>query len=122
MARRKARVLAVGKSQHTAGKQTATKRFPARTSAGKSTRVVKKKRPFMTELELSKLGDGHIAYIREMTSKEAKQLYPSIQGLPKGINLFALHGADGTPLALTDSLHAALGHAQEGELEIASVH
>lgn len=78
--------------------------------------------PFMTEIELARLGGGHIAYIREMTSDEAKRMYPSVEGLPKGINLFALHGADGTPIALTDSLQAALGHAIDGELEVASVH
>lgn len=78
--------------------------------------------PFMSEVDLARLGGGSIAYIREMTSDEAKRMYPSIEGLPKGINLFALHGADGTPIALTDSLQAALGHAIDGELEVASVH
>lgn len=78
--------------------------------------------PFISEVDLARLGGGHIAYIREMTSDEAKRMYPSIEGLPKGINLFALHGADGTPIALTDSLQAALGHAIDGELEVASVH
>ena len=36
-------------------------------------------------------------------------MFPAIEGLPKGINLFALHAADGTPLALTDSHQAAVG-------------
>ena len=35
---------------------------------------------------------------------------------------FALHAADGTPLALTDSRQAAVGHAMGDELEIASLH
>ena len=39
-----------------------------------------------------------------------------------GFNLFALHAADGTPLALTDSRQAAVGHAMGDELEIASLH
>jgi hypothetical protein len=76
----------------------------------------------MTEAELARLGGGQIAYIRELTSAEARRLFPSIQGLPRGINLYALHGADGTPIALTDSRQAAVGHAVDGELEVASVH
>ena len=33
-----------------------------------------------------------------------------------------LHAADGTPLVLTDSRQAAIGHAMGDELEIASIH
>jgi hypothetical protein len=78
--------------------------------------------PLMSMSELAKLGGGKVAYIRMMTSDEAKQMFPAIEGLPAGINLFALHAADGTPLALTDSHQAAVGHALGDELEIASVH
>ncbi len=77
---------------------------------------------FMSESELAELGDGQIAYIRELSSAQARRLFPRIEGLPRGINLYALHGADGTPIALTDSRQAAVGHAVEGELEVASVH
>ena len=76
----------------------------------------------MSESELANLGDGQIAYIRQMSPSEAKRLFPGVKGLPRGIVLFSLHGADGTPIALTDSRQAALGHAVEGELEVASVH
>ena len=77
---------------------------------------------FMSEHELARLGDGKVAYIKTMTADEARKAFPSIEGLPKGINLFALHGADGTPLALTDSRSAALGHAMGDELEIIPIH
>ena len=77
---------------------------------------------FMTPDELARLGDGKVAYIKIMTSDEARKAFPSIEGLPQGINLFALHGADGTPLALTDSRQAALGHALGDELEISPIH
>ncbi len=72
--------------------------------------------------ELAALGDGEVAYIRELTSEEAEVMFPSIEGIPSGINLFTLYAADGTPLALTDSLSAALAHAMEDDLEIATVH
>lgn len=76
----------------------------------------------MSESDLANLGEGQIAYIRQMTSSQARRLFPGVQGLPRGINLFSLHSADGTPIALTDSRQAALGHAVEGELEVASLH
>jgi hypothetical protein len=77
----------------------------------------------MSQLELAALGGGKIAYIKMLSSDEAKQLYPTIDGeVPNGINLYALQAADGTPIALTDSLQAAMGHALGDDLQIASVH
>lgn len=78
--------------------------------------------PPMSMGELAKLGGGKVAYIKMMTHDEAKELFPAVEGLPAGIDLFALHAADGTPLVLTDSRQAAIGHALGDELEIASVH
>lgn len=78
--------------------------------------------PVMSEIELARLGGGQVAYIKTMSSDEALKMFPAIEGLPQGINLYALHGADGTPLAITDTRQAALSHAMDGELEIASVH
>lgn len=73
----------------------------------------------MSEIELAHLGGGEIAYIKTLSSDEATRMFPMVEGLPKGINLFSLHAADGTPIALTDTLQAAMGHAVEGDLEIA---
>lgn len=78
--------------------------------------------PIMSQLELQRLGDGQVAYIRMLTTSQAKAMFPAVDGLPKGVELFALHAADGTPIALTDSRQAAIGHARDGELEVASVH
>jgi hypothetical protein len=72
--------------------------------------------------ELARLGGGELAYIKELTSDEAGKLFPKIKGIPKGINLYALHAADGTPIALTDTLQAAIGHAIEDDLTVSSVH
>jgi hypothetical protein len=76
----------------------------------------------MSPSEFAELGGGRVAYIKTLTSDEAHRMYPAIEGLPDGINLYALHAADGTPLALTDSMQAALGHALGDELVIASIH
>jgi hypothetical protein len=78
--------------------------------------------PVMSQRELAKLGGGQVAYIKVMTSDQAHKLYPAVKGLPRGISLFALHAADGTPIALTDSRQAAIGQAMGDELEIASLH
>jgi hypothetical protein len=78
--------------------------------------------PVMSEIELARLGGGQVAYIKTLSSDEALRMFPAIEDLPRGINLFALHAADGTPIALTDTRQAALSHAMDGELEIASVH
>ncbi len=43
-------------------------------------------------------------------------------GLPEGIDLYALVGADGTPLGLTDSRDSAIASAITNDLEPVSVH
>jgi len=78
--------------------------------------------PVMSQIELARLGGGHVAYIKTLSSDDAKRMFPAIEGLPPGINLYALHAADGTPIALTDTRQAALSHAMDGELEVASLH
>src|SRR4029079_19382569 len=76
----------------------------------------------MTEHELATLGGGVVAYIKTLTADEASRMFPTIEGLPKGINLFSPHAAARTPPALTDTRQAAIGHAIDDDLEIASVH
>jgi len=78
--------------------------------------------PAISMSDLAQLGGGKIAYIKVLTTLEAKEFFPAIEGIPPGINVYALHAADGTPLALTDSHQAAVGHAMGNELEIASLH
>jgi hypothetical protein len=75
----------------------------------------------MSERELAALGGGKIAYIKVMSSDEAKRVYPSVDDLPSGIQLYALHAADGSPIALTDSLQAAMGHAIGDDLQVTSI-
>lgn len=79
-------------------------------------------RPVMSELELARLGGGEVAYIKTMSSDEALEMFPTVENMPRGINLFALYAADGTPIVLTDTRQLALSHAMDGELEIATVH
>jgi len=72
--------------------------------------------------ELANLGEGEFAYITEISSADAGRLFAALEGIPEGVMLYALHSADGTPLALTDSLSAAQAQAFEDDLELATVH
>ena len=92
------------------------------TKAGRGRKAKSTAPSIMSMSELAQLGGGKIAYIKVMTADQAKQMFPAVEGIPTGISLYALHAADGTPIALTDSRHAALGHAMGDELEIASLH
>jgi hypothetical protein len=79
-------------------------------------------RALMTRSELALLGDGEVAYIKQLDSDAAERLFPALSDAPKDIDLFAVLGADGTPLALTDSRHAAIANAIEHDLVPVSVH
>lgn len=78
--------------------------------------------PCMTELELARIGVGHVAYLVVLTAKQARKAYPNIDGLPRGGMVFALRSADGDTIALTDTRTGALNHAVEGELYVQAVH
>ena len=53
-------------------------------------------KPLMSLSELAQLGGGKVAYIKVMSHDEAKELFPAVENLPEGINLYSLHAADGT--------------------------
>ncbi|MEO1609883.1 MAG: DUF1150 family protein, partial [Pseudomonadota bacterium] len=56
----------------------------------------------MSDREFAELGEGRWAYIKALTAEEAQAAYPSIEELPEGVHIYALHSADGSPIALTD--------------------
>jgi hypothetical protein len=72
--------------------------------------------------ELALLGDGEVAYIKQLDLDAAERLFPTLNDAPAGIRLYAVLGADGTPLALTDSRSAAIANAIENDLVPVSVH
>lgn len=76
----------------------------------------------LTAEQFAHLGDGALAYVKPMMSQEAARLFPQIGGIEPGLRLFALVGADGSPILLTDSKDAAIANAWEQELEMVSVH
>jgi hypothetical protein len=71
---------------------------------------------------LADLGGGKIAYIKTIRSEDVPALFPQAPELQPGMELFALHAADWTPIMLTDSREAAIANAWSQELETVSVH
>src|SRR5215813_2573164 len=76
----------------------------------------------MSREALANLGDGKIAYVRTVRSEDVPAMFPQAPELQPGLELFALHAADGTPIMLTDSREAAIANAWSQELETVSVH
>jgi len=71
---------------------------------------------------LAAMGEGHIAYVKQIRSEDVPHLFPEAPRVEPGLKLFTLHSADGTPIMLTDSREAALANAWSQELEAVSVH
>ena len=71
---------------------------------------------------LALLGGGRIAYVKPIRSEDVAKMFPQAPEIAPGLQLFALHAADGTPIMLTDSREAAVANAWSQELEAVSVH
>ncbi len=71
---------------------------------------------------LAHLGDGEIAYVKSIRSEDVPAMFPQAPEIEPGLELFALHAADGTPIMLTDSREAAVASALSNELLTLSVH
>ena len=79
-------------------------------------------RAVMSAIDFARLGDGEVAYIRRLDSGEAVRLFPTVKGIPEGIDLYALVAADGTPLSLRDNRSSVIADAIDNDLETVSVH
>ncbi|HEY8335028.1 MAG TPA: DUF1150 domain-containing protein [Tardiphaga sp.] len=76
----------------------------------------------VTTEALANLGEGHIAYVKQIRSEDVPGLFPQAPRIAPGLKLFALHAANGTPIMLTDSREAAIANAWSQELQTVSVH
>ena len=79
-------------------------------------------RKIISRSDLAGLGDGHVAYIREIGPEQALELLGNQVELPSGSRLFCLYMADGTPFAISASFEAAMANAFEHDLLPMSVH
>jgi len=68
------------------------------------------------------LGGGKIAYVRSLKSDEAKNLFPGLPPVAPDLELWALLGADGSPIMLADTRDAVVMNAHENDLEMVSIH
>ena len=78
--------------------------------------------PAISAEGLALLGGGRIAYVKAIRSEDVAKVFPQAPRIEPGLQLFALHAADGTPIMLTDSREAAVANAWSQELEAVSVH
>ena len=78
--------------------------------------------PAITPQALAQMGGGKIAYVRPIRSDELNRLFPQAPALQPGLDLFALLGADGTPIIVTDDRNTAIANAWEHDLVPVSVH
>jgi hypothetical protein len=79
-------------------------------------------RPLLTNDQLAGLGGGRVAYLKPIRSEDVSRLFPAAPAIQPGLQLFALLGADGTPIIVTDSRDAAVANAMSQELEMVSLH
>jgi hypothetical protein len=79
-------------------------------------------RPLLTNEQLASLGGGRVAYLKPIRSEDVSRLFPAAPAIQPGLQLFALLGADGTPIIVTDSRDAAVANAMSQELEMVSLH
>jgi hypothetical protein len=76
----------------------------------------------LSDEQFARLGGGMLAYVKPIRSEDVSRLFPQVPPVKPGLQLFALLGADGSPIMLTDSRDAAVANAHEHELMTVSLH
>ena len=66
--------------------------------------------------------EPRLAYVRAIKSEAAAAWYRAIPLLKRGQDVFVLHAADGTLIAIADSHEAAMAGAASFQLEALSLH
>lgn len=76
----------------------------------------------LTLNELAHLGSGEVGYIRKMRLEDINRCFPEAPEIDPALDLWALFGADGTPILLTDNRASTFFKAAEDELRTVSLH
>lgn len=71
---------------------------------------------FNSAVEFETFGKNSLAYVRPVLSDEMNERFPGGPELPEGIDLWALFGADGLPIAVADEKSELLSNAEEMDL------
>lgn len=76
----------------------------------------------VSQQQLAHLGEGAVAYMREMDAEDLKGKFPGVPDMEPGTKLWALFAATGQPILLADGREAALAGAYQNDLEPVSLH
>lgn len=76
----------------------------------------------VTPAQLAHLGEGTVAYLREMGSDELMGKFPGLPQIEPGTKLWALFAANGQPILLSDERDRALAGAIENDLTPVAIH
>jgi len=68
------------------------------------------------------LGEGKLAYVREIKSEDLSDLFPDAPPVMPGLKLWALSHANGRPILISDSREMAIANAAEHDLTMVSLH
>ena len=79
-------------------------------------------RETFTQSDLAHLGEGSVAYLREIGSEELKGKFPGLPEIAPGTTLWALFAANGQPILLSDARERAIAGAFENDLTPVSIH
>lgn len=75
-----------------------------------------------TEAELAHIGEGSVAYLREIESDELMGKFPGLPEIASGTKLWALFAANGQPILLSDERDRAIAGAFANDLVPVSIH
>ncbi|TNB46126.1 DUF1150 family protein [Martelella lutilitoris] len=77
---------------------------------------------FLETDQLAAFGAGRLGYYRAFEREEALKHFPDAQGVKTAEKLWALFGADGTLLLLTENRTSIFFKAMEEELKTVTLH
>lgn len=77
----------------------------------------------LDDIDFETMGLSEIVYVKPVTSEEVKAFDSDAFGsIPDGLKLFAVHTANGIPVALLDDRDTAFAAARQYEMRAVSVH
>lgn len=76
----------------------------------------------VTQDQLAHIGEGSVAYVREIISDDLRGKFPGLPEIASGTRLWALFAANGQPILLSDERSRALAGAFENDLIPVAIH
>lgn len=76
----------------------------------------------VSQADLAHIGEGSVAYLREMESDDLRGKFPGLPEIGANVKLWALFAANGQPILLSDARERAIAGAFENDLIPVSIH